>query len=126
MRVPRMTKSNSRRSQSLAALLVAFVLGVCFAVSAQEIRHGNGNGMVPNGKGQGVDNPNAPAEQSVPDNAKKGEQKPTGQAQTNGIQYHGGPVMLGTVNVYYIWYGNWSGNTATSILPTLVSDLGGS
>ena len=30
---------------------------------------------------------------------------------TSGIQYHGGPVMLGTVNVYYIWYGNWSGNT---------------
>ncbi len=30
---------------------------------------------------------------------------------SNGISYHGGPVMLGTTNIYYIWYGNWSGNT---------------
>ncbi|MDB6163894.1 MAG: hypothetical protein JWL98_1326 [Xanthomonadaceae bacterium] len=47
-------------------------------------------------------------------------------ASTNGIIYHGGPVMLGTTNVYYIWYGNWAGNTATSILPTLASGMGGS
>ena len=33
------------------------------------------------------------------------------------IQYHGGPLMLGTTNVYYIFYGNWSGNTATTITP---------
>jgi hypothetical protein len=44
----------------------------------------------------------------------------------NGISYHGGPVMLGTVNVYFIWYGNWSGNTATTILPDLASHIGGS
>ena len=44
----------------------------------------------------------------------------------NGIHYFGGPVMLGTVNVYYIWYGNWTGNTATSLLPTLIGDLSGS
>jgi len=30
------------------------------------------------------------------------------------------------VPIYYIWYGNWSGNTATSLLPTLISDLSGS
>jgi hypothetical protein len=44
----------------------------------------------------------------------------------NGISYHGGPVMLGTVNVYYIWYGTWTGNTATTVLPDLASNLGGS
>ena len=43
-------------------------------------------------------------------------QNPSGNAGkpssgSNGIVYHGGPVMLGTVNVYYIWYGNWAGNT---------------
>ena len=43
-----------------------------------------------------------------------------------GINYHGGPVMLGTTNVYYIWYGNWSGNSATSILPDLAKNIGGS
>jgi hypothetical protein len=45
---------------------------------------------------------------------------------TNGISYHGGPVMLGTNHIYYIWYGNWSGNTATSILTDLASSIGGS
>jgi Phosphate-induced protein 1 conserved region len=44
----------------------------------------------------------------------------------NGIFYHGGPVMLGTVNLYYIWYGNWSGNSATTILTDLAQNLGGS
>jgi hypothetical protein len=42
------------------------------------------------------------------------------------IAYHGGPVMLGTVNVYYIWYGDWSGNTATTILTDFAHSIGGS
>ena len=42
------------------------------------------------------------------------------------IQYHGGPVMLGTTNVYYIWYGNWTNNTAVSLLTHLASSIGGS
>lgn len=45
---------------------------------------------------------------------------------TNGITYHGGPVILGTTNVYYIWYGNWSGNTATTILTDFAGSIGGS
>jgi len=44
----------------------------------------------------------------------------------NGINYHGGPLMLGTTHVYYIWYGNWSGNSATSILTNLAQNIGGS
>ena len=44
----------------------------------------------------------------------------------NGIEYHGGPVMVAPHNIYYIWYGNWTGNTATSILPRFVSGLNGS
>ena len=43
-----------------------------------------------------------------------------------GIGYGGGPVMLGTPDVYYIWYGNWSGNSATTLLPDFMSNLGGS
>src|ERR1051326_388304 len=43
-----------------------------------------------------------------------------------GINYHGGPVMLGGVNVYVIWYGNWSGNTAPSIVTAFLQSLGGS
>ncbi len=49
-----------------------------------------------------------------------------GGSSTNGISYHGGPVLTTGVNVYLIWYGNWSGNTANAILPTLVSGLSGS
>jgi hypothetical protein len=52
--------------------------------------------------------------------------KPGGGGTSNGIVYHGGPVMLGTVNVYYIWYGNWSGNSATNILSDFASNVGGS
>jgi hypothetical protein len=44
----------------------------------------------------------------------------------NGITYHGGPVMLGTTNMYYVWYGNWSGNTANTILTTFAQNIGGS
>ena len=44
----------------------------------------------------------------------------------NGIEYAGGPVMLGPHNVYFIWYGNWNGNIATTMLPDLISGLRGS
>ena len=30
--------------------------------------------------------------------------------QGNGISYHNGPVMKGTVNIYFIWYGDWTQN----------------
>ena len=44
----------------------------------------------------------------------------------NSIDYHGGVVMKGTVNAYYIWYGNWSGNTAPTILTDMMNNFGGS
>jgi hypothetical protein len=66
-----------------------------------------------------------PYDDSVP---KAGNSHPSGQSRpsSNGISYHNGPVMLGTVNVYFIWYGNWSGNSALNILPDLASHIGGS
>ena len=42
------------------------------------------------------------------------------------INYHDGPVMERTHNVYFIWYGNWSGHPALSILPQFMQDLNGS
>ncbi|HEY2361733.1 MAG TPA: hypothetical protein VGK36_11485 [Candidatus Angelobacter sp.] len=53
---------------------------------------------------------------------------PIGEAVVtgNGIEYHGGPVMQGPHNVYFIWYGNFSGNSALSILPDLINGFGGS
>jgi hypothetical protein len=45
----------------------------------------------------------------------------------NGITYHGGPllgVMGGNpVTAYYIWYGNWAGNTAPVILTDFIQNI---
>src|SRR6185369_10110764 len=56
-----------------------------------------------------------------------GEQ-PNGPARTgnakpgsNGITYHGPPLTA-----YYIWYGNWTGNSATTILTDFAQNIGGS
>jgi hypothetical protein len=63
----------------------------------------------------------------------QGQGQPQGQGKpsrpggtSNGIDYHGGPLILGKTNVYYIWYGNWTGNTANTILENLASSIGGS
>ncbi|PTL75261.1 hypothetical protein [Vitiosangium sp. GDMCC 1.1324] len=69
----------------------------------------------PEGKGGGI------ASQFVSTAAK-----PTGTAASNGISYHSGPIMTGTKTIYYIWYGNWSGNTATTILTDFANSIGGS
>jgi hypothetical protein len=123
----------AHRTTGLFVLAAAFLFLTCFGASAQEVRHGNGNGLRPNGKHQGIEDPNAPPEQetSAEPEAKNANQDAHAKGQFfrssgNGIYYHGGPVLLGTVNVYYIWYGNWSGNSATSLLSTLVSDLNNS
>ena len=46
---------------------------------------------------------------------------------SNGITYHGGALLgvLGgpPVNAYYIWYGNWNGNNATTILTDLIQNI---
>jgi hypothetical protein len=47
--------------------------------------------------------------------------------QGNGISYHNGPVMRNGVNIYYIWYGDWSkDSTANAILTDFASHIGGS
>ncbi len=48
------------------------------------------------------------------------------QAAQAPITYHGGPVLAKGVNVYYIWYGNWSSNSAVSILTDFMNNLNGS
>ena len=66
------------------------------------------------------------------DEGSQGDIKPDGKGNFaksrsgNGIFYHGGPLLLGTPTIYYIWYGNWSSNTAVSILSDFGQNLGGS
>ena len=52
----------------------------------------------------------------------------SGAATAAQIVYHNGPVMTNAagVNTYIIWYGNWAGNTGTTIVPDFLSNLGGS
>ncbi len=55
-----------------------------------------------------------------------GEAPTAGAVSTgNGILYHGGPVMMSTVRVYYIWYGNWNGNSGVALLENLAMNIGG-
>lgn len=56
-------------------------------------------------------------------NGKPQTSQSSGFATTNGIDYHGGPVMLGPHHVYFIWYGDWSQNNATTILPKFIGNL---
>jgi len=78
--------------------------------------------LVPTGKGWG--------ERSYPTPHQNDHANPNGNAGKtalgSGINYHGGPVMLGTTNAYYIWYGDWAGNSAVSILTDLMNNIGGS
>jgi hypothetical protein len=109
-------------------LAVGLSLMVVQAVQAVGVRSQNDAGApldwVPTGKGYGK--PSAKAPDRVDGNNPAGTQGPiTGQATATGygISYHGGPVIGGTTNIYYIWYGNWTGNTAPTILTDLAQNL---
>jgi len=91
-----------------------FAVVICFTAAAYAQSVQGASNMVPTGKGYGEASSNAPAPE-----IERGNGQPQGQGNghgpggggggSNGISYHGGPVMTnGTVNIYYIWYGNWS------------------
>ena len=91
------------------------------SVFAQATRQ-EGPDLVPNGKGWSESTDHGPG--NAPGRVNNQAGKPSGSG--NGIFYHGGPVMLGQTNIYYIWYGNWSGNSAVTILTDLAQNIGGS
>lgn len=76
--------------------------------------------LTPDGKGH-ITFDNALTNESQPQ-----DEQAKGTATTNGINYHNGPVMTSPIKLYYIWYGNWSGNSATTILTDLAKNIGGS
>ena len=88
--------------------------------TAGTVRPSEGAQMVPTGKGYAVQ---ADSDAVVELGAAQAQAGAAGQ-----ILYHGGPVMTGQkgTNVYVIWYGNWSGNTGTTIVPDFLNNLGGS
>jgi len=103
-----------RISKLALALCVGslFAAPSVFAASVQACHE-----CAPNGKGQGVE------ASDVHQNAN-----PHHGGGGNGISYHGGPVILGTTNVHFIWYGqsSWPNSTQKSILENYPSSVGGS
>jgi hypothetical protein len=88
----------------LAVVFLFILLTVSFMAAQKPLENENGGQRLrPAGAGHGV----------VPDAGPTGQAVVTG----NGINYNGGPVLKGTVNVYIVWYGNWNGagsNTAAT------------
>ena len=93
-------------ASSLAALS-----GIYVASGSAEERE-----LIPQGRGIGT------RQHPPQSNAQPGG----GSAANNAMVYHGGPVMTGSTNAYYIWYGDWSNNTAPQILTELGQHIGGS
>jgi hypothetical protein len=107
-------ENGMRRNHLSVAVALAGALLLATAAFAATVNPSSG-GMVPSGKGFGVHDPQAPAGVGLI-SERRGTQ----------IIYHGGPVILGTVHIYNIWYGNWSGNSAPTILDYFASHIGGS
>jgi hypothetical protein len=110
-------QNHMKRSQFAAQLCVFFLLLPAGTAFAQTTRNKE---MRPTGKGWG---------EPVTIDQSKSITKPRGKAcigcvsTGNGINYNGGPVMSGTVNIYYIWYGTWDGSGGNGTNP--VSDSPG-
>jgi len=101
--------------------LIATAFAATTLFAQNELSHGNGNG----------DAANAASERPIvvhrlhgtPPKAGSGNAGTTG----NGIDFHGGPVMVNGVNMYYIWYGNWAPySNANGILTNFAGHIGGS
>jgi hypothetical protein len=115
-------------------VISAFAIS-CIAITTSSVVHAgvvrgpasDDEDLVPTGKGWGErPAPGSEAGRGLGQGNSQGKPARPGGSSSNGINYHGGPLILGTTNVYYIWYGNWSGNSATTILTDLAHNIGGS
>lgn len=95
----------------LYAALFAAAVTASSAQTARDASH-----MVPTGKGWGAEVLEGRPPFRIP-------QPHPGASTTNGIYYHGGPVIPGTVNLYFIWYGNFVNGPAPSDTSATVSLL---
>jgi hypothetical protein len=98
----------------------AIAVSLCAGGAAFAAGLNHDSELRPTGKGWGQNDENAASEGRQPKGFARGA------ARTNAIVYHNGPVMTSGANVYYIWYGNWTGNSATTILTDLMQNFTGS
>jgi hypothetical protein len=113
----------------LASTFLFVLLAVNF-MAGQAVNRGHGNN---NDAGDPVPDDITHTHKGNPSQTLPPVAGPVGQAVVtgNGINYHNGPVMKGTPNVYVIWYGNWNGtgsNTAAtrSAIEHFLGTIGGS
>ncbi|HYL78557.1 MAG TPA: hypothetical protein VEU96_30480 [Bryobacteraceae bacterium] len=105
---------------------IAMLGGALLALSSGQLMADDDKNVKPDGKDATKLQPPKGEKDDDHSGGPSGDAKLRGGGGANGISYHGGPVILGTTHVYYIWYGNWTNNTATTILPALASSIGGS
>ena len=98
--------------------MVTNYVGAIGLAAAAGINHPEGDHLAPTGRGAGEHDPSG----EVARNARTFATTPS-----NGILYHGGPIMPGAVNIYYIWYGAWNtpGDTTQPLLTNLGQHIGG-
>jgi hypothetical protein len=106
----------SPRPVAIAILLLSLFSPIGTAQAA-DVRHEEGEHLKPTGKGWGELDPTGLTTRNAARFLSSG---------SNGIYYHGGPVMLGIPNIYFIWYGHWVSNTAPAILTDFAGSLWGS
>ena len=115
------------RHQFLSTVAISCIAVFVTAAANGGVVRANDDELVPTGKGWGE----RPAPEAGPgEGAGQGKGEAPGQARPkpggNGISYHGGKLILGTTKIYYIWYGNWSGNDAPTILTDFAQNIGNS
>lgn len=123
------TSSLLRIKQLFASVLSALLFCITqpgFSATTKDfIDSGTEKDLIPSGKGWG-EHPNAKSQELANFPGKSPAAKSPTSKTGSGISYHGGPVMTSNTSIYYIWYGNWSGNSATSILTDFANNIGGS
>lgn len=62
----------------------------------------------------------------IPDGGFESGALDLGYAETLPIGYLGGPVLTNPINVYFIWYGNWTDTNTQPILEDLMKGMGAS
>lgn len=106
----------NRIAKSCLSLIIIATPFLSHALTVKEYIPGHGGTLTPSGKGWGEksENPSPISKNS--------------QLEQNGIFYHGGPVMgtrtTNIPNIYYIWYGNWAGNSAVKLLANFAMGFG--
>ena len=94
--------------------IIGLAVLTAMSLAADDKDKGGDSDARPDGKGDGTMQHQLAPDPFAGKNARTG---------SNGISYHGGPVMLGTTNMHFIYYGNWSANSTLTGAQTILADF---